>query len=80
MAHVKVVRRSMRPEEWTLLRFSWLKRGVYADMEEITEIAIRDARQISENEYEFTDGPERPGAHEGEGSLLPAEDRRGNDR
>ncbi len=60
MAHVKVVRRSMRPEEWTLLRFSWLRRGVYADMEEITDITIRDARQISENEYEFTDGPERP--------------------
>ena len=60
MAHVKVVRRSMRPEEWTLLRFSWLKRGIYADMDEITDISIRDARQIAENEYEFTDGPARP--------------------
>ena len=29
MAHVKVVRRSMRPEEWTELRFAWLQRGVY---------------------------------------------------
>ena len=29
MAHVKVVRRSMRPEEWTDLRFVWLQRGIY---------------------------------------------------
>ncbi len=60
MAHVKVIRRSMRPEEWTLLRFSWLKRGIYADMEEIRDITIRDAHQTAENEYEFIDGPERP--------------------
>ena len=31
MAHVKVVRRSMRPEEWTDLRFVWLQRGIYED-------------------------------------------------
>lgn len=60
MAHVKVVRRSMRPEEWTDLRFAWLQRGIYEDQEEITGWMIRDARQISENEYEYTDGPERP--------------------
>ncbi len=60
MAHVKVVRRSMRPEEWTMLRFSWLKRGIYSDLSEITDITIRDARQISENEYEFCDGETRP--------------------
>ena len=60
MAHVKVVRRSMRPEEWTDLRFAWLQRGVYADREEITGLTIRDARQISENDYEFLDGGVRP--------------------
>ncbi len=60
MAHVKVVRRSMRPEEWTDLRFVWLQRGVYADQEEITGLTIRDARQIAENAYEYPDGGERP--------------------
>lgn len=30
MAHIKVVRRSMRPEEWTDLRFGWLKRHIYS--------------------------------------------------
>ena len=60
MAHIKVVRRSMRPEEWTDMRFVWLQRGVYADREEITGLTIRDARQISENEYEYLDGSERP--------------------
>ena len=50
----------MRPEEWTDLRFAWLQRGIYEDQEEITGWMIRDARQISENEYEYTDGPERP--------------------
>ena len=29
MAHIKVVRRSLRPEEWTDLRFGWLKRHIY---------------------------------------------------
>ena len=60
MAHVKVVRRSMRPEEWTDLRFGWLQRGIYEEMAEITELTILDARQIAENEYEYTDGGERP--------------------
>ena len=60
MAHVKVIRRSMRPEEWTALRFGWLQRGIYEDKAEITDLTIRDARQISENEYEYPDGGERP--------------------
>ena len=60
MAHVKVVRRSMRPEEWTDLRFTWLQRGIWADEEEITGLRVRDAHQISENAYEFVDGEERP--------------------
>ena len=60
MAHVKVVRRSMRPEEWTDLRFGWLERGLILDSEEITDLRIRDARQISENEYVFDDPEDRP--------------------
>ncbi len=60
MAHVKVVRRSMRPEEWTELRFGWLQRGIYEEMEEIQDLTIRDARQTGENSYEYLDGGERP--------------------
>ena len=60
MGHVKVVRRSMRPEDWTDLRFVWLQRGVYADQEEITGLTIQDARQVSENTYVYLDGGERP--------------------
>ena len=60
MAHVAVVRRSMRPEEWTDLRFVWLQRGIVADREEVTGLTIRDARQISEDGYEYTDGEARP--------------------
>ena len=60
MAHVAVVRRSMRPEEWTDLRFVWLQRGIVEDREEVTGLTIRDARQVSENGYEFPDGGERP--------------------
>ena len=60
MAHVAVVRRSMRPEEWTDLRFVWLQRGIVADQEEVKELTIRDARQISESAYEYTDGDSRP--------------------
>ncbi|MBQ8161321.1 MAG: alpha-mannosidase [Clostridia bacterium] len=59
MAHVKVVRRSMRPEEWTDLRFVWLKRGIYEEKVEVTDLTIRDARQITENQYVFEDGEER---------------------
>ena len=60
MAHVKVVRRSMRPEEWTDLRFVWLQRGIYDEKYEITDLSIRDARQISENEYEYYTEDYRP--------------------
>ena len=70
MAHVKVVRRSMRPEEWTDLRFTWLQRGIYEQKEEITGWRIRDARQIAENEYEFLDGEERD-LHRGELYFTP---------
>lgn len=53
MAHIKVVRRSMRPEEWTDLRFGWLKRHIYKTKWEIENLEIRDARQVSEMEFEY---------------------------
>lgn len=53
MAHIKVVRRSMRPEEWTDLRFGWLKRYIYSEKFEITTLRVRDARQIAEMQYEY---------------------------
>ena len=55
MAHIKVVRRSMRPEEWTDLRFGWLKRYIYSEKNEITSFRIKDARQVSEMNFEFYD-------------------------
>lgn len=60
MAHIKVVRRSMRPEEWTQLRFGWLKRHIYDDMWEIENLLIRDARQTDEMEYEYYGSGYRP--------------------
>ena len=53
MAHIKVVRRSMRPEEWTDLRFGWLKRYIYEEKFEITTLRVRDARQVAEMQYEY---------------------------
>lgn len=60
MAHIKVVRRSMRPEEWTDLRFGWLKRHIYSSKWEIRNLMIRDARQISEMEFEYYSDDYRP--------------------
>ena len=53
MAHVKVVRRSLRPEEWTKMRISWLEKSICKEKFEITSLSIRDAVQKSENEYEM---------------------------
>jgi len=53
MAHIKVVRRSMRPEEWTDLRFGWLKRYIYDEKFEIENLKVRDARQVAEMQYEY---------------------------
>lgn len=53
MAHIQVVRRSMRPEEWTRLRFGWLKQHIYKKKYEIKTLQIREARQISEMEFEY---------------------------
>lgn len=60
MAHIKVVRRSMRPEEWTDLRFGWLKRHIYSEKWEIKNLEIRDARQISEMDFEYYSDDYRP--------------------
>ena len=60
MAHIKVVRRSMRPEEWTELRFGWLKRYIYETKWEIKNLEIRDARQINEMEFEYYSKDYRP--------------------
>ena len=56
MAFVQVVRRSMRPEEYTDLRAGWLKRFLYESKYEITDIEITDARQTGENTYEYYPG------------------------
>ena len=63
MAHIKVVRRSMRPEEWTDLRFGWLKRYIYEEKFEIENLMVRDARQVAEMQYEFY--PEGNGGEHG---------------
>ena len=55
MAHIKVVRRSMRPEEYIELRYIKLKRYIYDEMREISPVYIREARQTSEMQYEFYD-------------------------
>lgn len=60
MAHIKVVRRSMRPEEWTDLRFGWLKRYVYNEKWEIENLFIRDARQVQEMEFQYYSDEYRP--------------------
>ena len=60
MAHIKVERRSMRPEEWTDLRFCWLKRYVYSEKWEIQNLMIQDARQVAEMEFQFYPGEPRP--------------------
>ena len=60
MAHIKVERRSMRPEEWTDLRFGWLKRYIYNEKWEIKNLEIRDARQVKEMEFEFYSEDYRP--------------------
>ena len=60
MAHIKVVRRSLRPEEWTDLRFGWLKRHIYDKKWEIEKLEIRDARQTDEMQFEYYSDDYRP--------------------
>lgn len=70
MAFVEVVRRSMRPEEWTDLRFGWLKRGIIKEKWEITNLSIQDARQVAEHEYEDISDTCRP-LHKGDIYFTP---------
>lgn len=60
MAHIKVQRRSMRPEEFVQLRYGWLKRHIYEEKREITTFQIRDARQTAEETYEYYSEDYRP--------------------
>lgn len=60
MAHIKVRRRSMKPEEYVSLRFGWLKRYIYEEKIEISNLEITDARQVSEMNYEYYPGGYRP--------------------
>ncbi len=55
MAHIKVQRRSMRPEEYNALRYGWLRRRIYEDLHPVEPVMIRNARQIAENEFAFYD-------------------------
>lgn len=50
----------MRPEEWTDLRFGWLKRHIYKEKWEIENLEICDARQVKEMEFEFYSEGYRP--------------------
>ena len=56
MAHIKVERRSMRPEELTDIRLTRLKKAIFSSRYEINAFTIRDARQVSEMNFEFYDG------------------------
>ncbi len=50
----------MRPEEYTDLRFGWLKRHIYSRKWEIENLMIKDARQVSEMEFEYYSENFRP--------------------
>ena len=55
MGHVKVVRRSMLPDEWTDIRIRSLRRLLIKKRYEITGWTIREGRQIGDNSYEMYD-------------------------
>ncbi len=70
MAHIKVERRSMRPEEYIALRYGWLKRYVIENKTEIAPVMIRNARQTGENTFDFyEDAPYE--LHRGELCYTP---------
>jgi alpha-mannosidase len=60
MAHVKVVRRSMRAPEWIALRAEWLSRRVFAQALPNVGWEVREGRQIDECRYEYYDSDYRP--------------------
>ena len=60
MAHVKVIRRSLLPDEWTRIRIGWLKKRLIAKRVEITGWTVREGRQTGENSYKMYDSTPRP--------------------
>ena len=60
MAHVKVIRRSLLPDEWTRIRIGWLKKRLIAKQTEITGWTVREGRQTGENTYLMYDQTPRP--------------------
>ena len=60
MAHVKVIRRSLLPDEWTRIRIGWLKKRLIAKQAEITGWTVREGRQTGEDTYAMYDKTPRP--------------------
>ena len=60
MAHVKVIRRSMLPDEWTRVRIGWLKKRLIAKEAEITGWTVREGRQTGDDSYLMYDDQPRP--------------------
>ncbi len=60
MAHIKVQRRSMRPEEFIGIRYAFLKKHLYRYSEAVSPVYIREARLIDEGAYEYYDEAPRP--------------------
>ncbi len=60
MAHVKVIRRSMLPDEWTRIRIGWLKKRLIAKKAEISGWTVREGRQTADNAYIMYDETPRP--------------------
>ena len=59
MAHVPVIRRSMRPDEWTKVRMGWLRGMIYSDARQIEGWTIREGVQTGEMSYEMDDDAPR---------------------
>ena len=59
MAHAKVIRRSMLPDEWTGIRLRRLKKMLIREREEITGWTVREGRQTGENSYAMYDASPR---------------------
>lgn len=70
MAHVKVIRRSLLPDEWTGIRLGWLRKRLIAKRYEIPGWTIREGRQTGENSYEMFD-PEPRELKRGEEYFTP---------
>ncbi len=53
MVHIKVTRRSMRPEEYIELRYRWLRRMTEEEMHAVSPVMVLNARQTGENAFAF---------------------------